>query len=436
MSTAIWISREDKNDGVLCIERKEIDRKKPIHWILGADISESMLCPLVGDQQHLTRWDVAVQLLDQIHADVSNNRPNDVISLLVFNTEVTIVCKSVPAKDIKSMTAVLESKKIEPHGRTNIGKLTTAIQSLVSMDKNLQEGKYDLVELTFTDGIANEGFIRTTDLVRQKKECLEHFESKFNLHPFVWSGAISCSAKWDLAKRLAGCSVFGTWAHIKENEITKFAAEVGGVVSTVLNSSICQVDIPVTPSTAYADTTYVKKSILVMGTTPNYFYFKMQPVNLDDCKKISCNSFVSVFKIQAILAEVDAGNIKLEAKELKELKDKLLQRKSTDDAFIYESAAVTTEFERIKAHCLNVINDMLPLANLNLELSVPMDIGLVRTTSSNYESVQQGRDNYKNMYTKFSASKRKSRNNPKTPPVKFPSPIPMKRTKNIIPNGC
>ena len=352
------------------------------------DISESMSSRLKGvNPKQLTIMDVSLQCLDQVHNDIVSKRKDDVITIVVFNDKARVVRKGVDPKMMTSVSNIFKMEGIIPKGRTNISRMTTEVQKLVVGDPGLTCGKYEMVEIAFTDGKANEGLSLTGDLIQHKQDSLNLFKGQYNIRPYAWYGAIGSGADWRWARGMASTNHKSMWAHISEDKIEDFASEAGGIVSTVLNS------------------TYIlfgpdKEEMMLLAHDTSYYYFPEVPTGLlgDTDKTIKCDTLVKVYEIYYTLLEKNKTNSKYTKKEHKFMKKTIKIIKSTN-MDILNHLELMTVVDKVKELCLVILEEMKASIDLSF---IPKDLSLVRAASSNHDDITMNRVRHQMLFRSFS----------------------------------
>lgn len=356
--TLLWLGRNekeaaDKKDGVLVIPYAagQHEEARPVCWFFAMDMSESMNTPLPNQTD--TRWDVACRLLQHVLDDLlAASRHEDTLTIIGFNQTPTVICDNLRLHDEWTSRALLTSLP-RPRHTTNIQLANSCVHTLMLNNPHLKAGTHRAAEIFFTDGEPTEG-LKTLDALQHQKTVL-YLDLIARLHmtvpPFLWCGAISDAAQWRVVRGLSQASSMSLWAHIRDGEMSHFAAEIGGVVAMVTHLRVYQLP---------GLTTLSKRLVMLLPDTDNAYYCREVPPHLPDTlRRVEASAIITLFKIRCCLEEHALRHKSLSRRDLRYCLARATSRRKTDDAFIRTSTKWSMYFERLKTMVMQDMQELL-----------------------------------------------------------------------------
>jgi hypothetical protein len=392
----IWFHRTDptkRTDGVLYVPYENENylaegqtSKKNICWYFVMDSSGSMDSHVY--QKNLTRWHVAVKLLQKVIEDLKKlDRKEDTITIFVFATEPLCLLENVSISDCD----ISSLEKIRPQGSTDISSINYAVYNSMMQNKLLTQKTHIAAEILFTDGEPTSGMVQPHLLKLQKESLYVNIQKAMNgSYPFFWCGGISSDARLDVIKALSAASPHALWAFIPDEKIEHFAAEIGGVVAMITNMKL--MDIPV--YNVISHDKIETKSIMLLPDTPSLFYFKTRPMFsiLHKTETVAAEHFVSLFKMNEMLYLNSNDKLPLEPKDLEDILQRAKERRldqSLENLPLWKDTFYKTQ--------QNIYNNIQLLEKNHQETQISQH----RTQSNFSQKIQQSSQDYITVYHKF-----------------------------------
>lgn len=412
-SDFLWLGRSPaeakpdgaKTDGILVVpySKGSVCSKTPICWYFVLDTSGSMNYTVHG--KAATRWDISVQLFSKVLADLKNSgrkdsthgvevpkdsgSNDDTVTIITFNRAPKVLCTNATIDEVVTPAFMKSLVDIKPDYNTNIQLVNSVVHTLMTKNPLLIAKTHRAAEIFFTDGEATEGFTRLEDLQKQKTDLYKNIGTHLGTTPFLWCGAISDAAKWQIVRGMSLASPLSMWAYIKDTEMENFAGEVGGVVTTIIHMRTF--NLP----PAHKDGQ--PRQVILLPDTDGMFYCQQKEWN---CPQVEGSALVTLFKIKLLLEEHSTGRRVLTHSDVTECLERAKQRQKTDDPFINTSIKWSTVFERTKQEVLRDLEELLDnFTRGTFELT--RQVSDTRHMFSRCAITSQASAMYKGAYTKF-----------------------------------
>lgn len=359
----LWLGRppdSGKHDGVVVIpyELGTPCETQPLCWFFGLDVSGSMHTPVEGTRQPpLTRWNITLQLLQRVVADlVAAQRTDDTLTLVTFNHQCQVVCDNQTLAEVQTHGVLATLAALQPTGRTNLQDINTTLHHRMLNNPHLQARTHRAVEILFTDGEPTSGLRDERLLQQDKLRLYQHLQRQHGGTdpPFLWCGAISTDANWRIVRGLSHASSLSLWAYIQSHEMQNFPGEVGGVVATVT----CMRTYRLPPLTA----TGAVRTVLLLPDTTNAYYCAAEPpphTAATPSRHALAPSLITLFKVRALLTQHDAGHLTLQRSDAQDCLHRVLARHKTDDPWISQSCPWSQYFDQLKNAVKDDLLDLL-----------------------------------------------------------------------------
>lgn len=346
-----WIPKSaETSDGLLVIPYDEADpadekssghNAKPVCWLFVLDASGSMNAML--HDKPISRWACAIRLLQRVIQDLET-RTNDTVSIIRFSDKPVILAENLPVRSISHVITDLNDFK--PDGGTNIQLANSAAHFVLTRNRLLRSGTHQSAEIFFTDGEATLGFLEAEQLEAHKRSLYQDIFRRTGAYPFLWCGAISDDAKWNIVRSLALASPLSLWAFIRETEMSDFAAEVGGVVHTV-----CAMKVRCIGPDRY---------VMLLPDSPNAFYVdSLELADTAITPQPAAESLVSLYRMRYLLEQHCTRQRTMDIAEVRAMLERALRLAKTDDPLVDQSLEWTCVFEKIKAEVARDLRDTI-----------------------------------------------------------------------------
>lgn len=383
---SLWIGRsaneQGKFDGIVSVPYEmgdEVESQKPVSWYFVLDNSGSMLT--VPPSKKQSRWKIASTLFEKIVNDlIESKRPDDTITIVVFNDEARVLCENVSVLDERVSKTIEQLHTIIPTGNTNIEVVTTILHTLMIKNPSLIKGTHRAAELFFTDGEATVGMQDAKRLAEQKFKLYRDLEKTLKMAaPFLWCGAISDMAKWQVVRGLSQASPISLWAYVRDSEIENFGREVGGVFASVTNFRVYKLD----PT----------RTVMLLPDVDNLFYCESKPA-MSFITEEKASSLITLFKVRQLIEDQNCGKRSIDMSTVNLCRERVDSREKTDDPFVNESVKWSTLFQSMKHSVLVDLNDMKVAFETTKTFDLPRQVSTTRAIYAISPAVAQSSDLY------------------------------------------
>jgi len=366
MSTTLeapcWFFETETNGpGVLFLPRDPVvESVKPKHWIFVSDGSGSMQNKVQNSDQSL--WDVAVKLMEETLKNLlKKGRTHDVVTLLIFNNQVRVVFERRPVSDFEMIELLpirtqLNLGNITPNGSTDLGTANIMAYLIAKSDPLAVKGERDIVELFFTDGEPTQGLTTSAQLKNQKVKFYQDLEKVTGQVPFLWCGALSTFANWNLVRDLSQASpARGLWVHIRDEAMSDFATEMGGALAAALYARSVTLLVPID----VASTTYEEQKHWLLQDSLGFLYCSRQPRDLPSESQMQCSELVELHRIQHDLTEGTSLDQCFASDRLEQMQQKLQELQNPTHKIFLQNRDLLFQFETTRATLLANVEELL-----------------------------------------------------------------------------
>jgi hypothetical protein len=349
-----------------------------------------------------TRWDVALELMNEVVSSLRQKaRNDDVVSVICFDEKVQVPLERVPISDMSwCIRTLLENKNISPGGNTDMSAANAMAHVVASSDEMAARGERDIVEMFFTDGLANRGLTSSQQLYTQKSNFYSNLEKKIGSVPFLWCGAIGGMADYRNMEEMSKASPErGLWAHMTDEKLTDFAHEMGGAMAAALYARSTTLMVPTDQ-----DFIFEEKTHWMLQDSDGYIFSLLKPRGLS-CPEMECKELVDLYRIQDVLFRAQQSHRPVNKPELEKYQKELEALQNPQHDIFAQTPALLFHYETTRASVL---------ANVEELQSQLCHFGLARMTRqlSGYRQSSQNSATVNDVKTKFEDLLNLGRNQP------------------------